>query len=253
MVAWYNEPKADEKFASANINFAEANELIKFNEFAFRSDETFYYLFFYATEFKGLQKIGTNKDWKFEPGLIQVKIAKIEEYQKYDFKNKKQVATKQTPLEQLLCTILGELDESKFYQGKLKFSSGGFVDTLISGVNPADNKPLTDDHRALLLGDYRQFIELTTEPVHLKLDDLKIAPKAKSYGSSSQTELARIQDREKYILQVVKKVFPTLPDDFCIYRFILNPTAPHGVDPCDILMIINNACKICLLPQTFGN
>jgi hypothetical protein len=254
MPIWYNEAKDGSIFSSASItDWNTVNSTIVFDELAFRSDENFYYLFMYAKTFTDLMNVGV-KNWEFKPCLIQIKIARIEKYQKYDFKEKKNVEGVQSLPEKLLCNQLENLEESKFYSGKITLRSGEQVIGLVTGIHPSDGKPIPDDIKNYLLNEYFRFEEIT-EPIYLKADDLKLPAKKSYSGSSQQSELAKIQDREKYIYGVLKQVFPAIPDDFNIYRFALDPT--HGsldnTTMAEIFSVINHAARLAGLPQNFLN
>jgi len=254
MPIWYNEAKDGNSFNSASVtDWNSVNAVITFDELAVRSDDTFYYLFMYANTFTDLLNVG-QKNWEYKPSLIQLKIAKAEKYQKYDSKEKKNVETNQSYCEKLVCIQLQNLEESKFYSGKITLRSGEQVIGLVSGIHPGDGKPIPDDIKNYLLNEYFKFEEIT-EPLHLKADDLK-APTKKSYsGSSAQTELAKIQDREKYILSIIRRVFPNLPDDFDIYKFGIDPTHGNFDDDtiAEVFSLISSAARMCGLPQNLFN
>lgn len=254
MPIWYNEAKDGNSFNSASVtDWNSVNAVITFDELAVRSDDTFYYLFMYANTFTDLLNVG-QKNWEYKPSLMQIKIAKAEKYQKYDSKEKKNVEASQSYCEKLVCTQLQNLEESKFYSGKITLRSGEQVIGLVTGVHPSDGKPIPNDIKNYLLNEYFKFEEIA-EASHLKVDDLKVPAKKSYSGSSAQTELSRIQDREKYIYGVLKQVFPTISDDFNIYRFALDPTHGNFDDTtiAEVFSAINHAARLAGLPQNFLN
>ena len=78
MSIFFNPPKEDSRYATVGgIDWENINTVVEFSELRYISDESYYYLYLYATKFTDLVKIG-EKDWRFEPQLIILDIAKAD-------------------------------------------------------------------------------------------------------------------------------------------------------------------------------
>ena len=209
MVFWYNPPK-DSKFASLNCSdWKQVNSKIEFDELRFCSSDEFYYIYARCSKFSGVQKMGEKDftiDSKTEPVFLTFKVAR-KDYDKWDYKEKKQVPTEQSRLEKWICKIVDGLDPTKAYTGKLDLQDSNILDIYLSGLDTGGN-PIDEN---LLKTMQATSVSLEPiEPTHISDDEVKLPVDNKTKGSfggsKGQTELERLNDRLAFMCQQVCKI-----------------------------------------------
>jgi len=203
MSGWYNAPKDGAKFSSvAFTDMNSVNSEIQFDELRFTSDDEFYHLYFNATKFGDIVKVG-DKDWKFTEQLTSIKIAR-KNYEKWSSKEGKKVPTEQSRVEKLVCKIFDDLDSTVSYQGFLQLQDGNGIDAILTGtMNGKDVSAMVPT----LLETYASFTPTDANKI---TDADVVAPKKSggSYGAKAQTELEKLNDRLSFIRTQLTVVYP---------------------------------------------
>jgi hypothetical protein len=200
---WYIPAKEGQKYAIVGCSeWANAYAEMHFSELKFISDDDFYHVYAYATNFAGVENFN-DKNWKFEPQLVKFRVAR-RNYQKDD-KNKGKVDVKQSRLEKWLCHLFSEMDEDSAYSGFLALKDDSQLESFITNTD-VKGEPLDPVIRNFLLQK-----AVLLEPIetlqHIKPEDIEI-PKGKTgygkgYGKPAQTELEKLNDRLTFICQQV--------------------------------------------------
>lgn len=208
MSLYFNPPKEDSKYATVGgIDWENINSIVEFSELRSISDESHYYLYLYATKFTDLVKIG-EKDWRFEPQLITLDIAKADVVKSYNAKEKKQVDRAKSDVEKLIGLALADKDPDKAYKGFFSLQSGGHLKITLSGKD-TQGKEIPEVVQQQLLSTLFSLEETDTELV--PVDDVKVkAKKAWSNGSKGQSEYEKLSDRLKWIADQVKLANPEI-------------------------------------------
>ncbi|MEH2172194.1 hypothetical protein [Nostoc sp.] len=208
---YYIEPKKDDKFALVgNTDWTQAYSIFEFAELGFCSDDTFYHLFAYATGFTGINKF-SEKNWKFEPQLIKMKVAR-KNYQKED-KEKNKVDVAQSRLEKWICWLLDSMDSSLIYSGFIKLQDDAMCDIFISGIGISGEQidPTTLNQMLKMSAIFNP----VAEPQYIKPEDVQL-PKGFSNkggysGKPAQTELERLRDRLAFVCEQINKMDDSIP------------------------------------------
>jgi len=206
MSFWYNEPKDGEKFASASPqDWNSANSRIEFQELAFLKNDNIYLLFFYATSFPGLVKVG-DKTWKFVPQLMQISIQR-KDGEKWNSKEKKKTPTPQSTIEKWVSSKLDALEEKKVYTGFLELNNSPVLNGILSGSMPLE---ATTAIEAQIIS-----IEpIEGEPQLLPINELTLPTKSSWSGSGGgQKESERLSDRYAFFVTEIKRAFPEMLTD----------------------------------------
>ncbi|KST64067.1 hypothetical protein [Mastigocoleus testarum] len=208
MPAYLSDTKASEKFSYISLSdFPSIKFGVNFQELCTKQDDDFYYVFGYAKSATGVIKVGSSKDWKFEPQEIYFKVAK-KNYEKTDWKTKEKKVIEQSRVEKLLCKNLATLDESKVYQGQIDVFDTNQIDLILLGKQ-ADG---TDIPEVVLNSLNTGFWMVTPCESPEKINPPEITlPKSygsKSYGSKGQSELEKLNDRTKFAKQCLSEAFP---------------------------------------------
>lgn len=205
---YYIEPRKDDKYALVGCSdWSDAYSKFEFTELGFCKDDGFFHIFAYATRFTEINKYG-EKNWKFEPQLIKMKVAR-KDYQKED-KDKNKVDVKQSRLEKWICWMLTELDDSQFYSGFINLQDDVMCDIFVSGLGM---KGETIDPAVLdqMMSMSALLSALLEPPTHISTEDVQ-PPNYKSKnsgwsgsGRSAQTEKEKLQDRLTFICEQVNQ------------------------------------------------
>ncbi|GAA6621576.1 hypothetical protein [Scytonema sp. NUACC26] len=207
MPFWYNAPAKDSKFATISASkWSEANTKLTFGELAIKEDDTYYHLFgqcLDATDVINAKERG----WKFEPQLLQVKIAK-KEYQKWNSTEKKNETVQQSIVESFFATCFSQLDLTKVYQGKVILQSIPQMEMIFE---QKESDP--DMSQKVLEMTAKSMCTLVEclEPTIIKLDEITIPTKSNNGfggGSKAQSESDRLIDRMRFIKEQVKLALP---------------------------------------------
>lgn len=204
---WYNAPKEGQKFANLSCkDWFEVNTQFEFEELAWKQDDGFYHLFAYATKFTDCDQMGLGAGikFKFEPQLVQFKVAK-KNYIKKGFQGKPDKSIEQSRVEKWLCKVLSQYDEGVIYHGKFSFTDTAQIDTFLTGIDPNGQK--VEPLLLQSMESYYYSLSVVGESKYLKPEDIQIKSNWKGGGSSapSQTELEVLNDRLAFVLQEVDK------------------------------------------------
>jgi hypothetical protein len=208
MSFWYNTATDGEKFNSISCaDWNQVNTNLEFDELAIKEDEDFYYLYGQFTKATDITKVG-DKDWKFEPQLLTLKIAK-KDYQKYSMKEKKRIPVSQSRVEKYYSKVFSGMNLTVIYSGKIQLQDSGFIDALLTGVDPNNNNVLPDAVLEMMASGFHAF-KVVDEPTIIKPDEIKLPTKSGgNWGSGkSQTEYEKLGDRVKFVIEQFKLSIP---------------------------------------------
>ncbi|HEY9658536.1 MAG TPA: hypothetical protein V6C65_08810, partial [Allocoleopsis sp.] len=157
--------------------------------------------------FSDLVKMG-EKDWRFEPQLITLQVAKAETVKFYDFKQKKQSERNQSFVEKLVCYALKDCDPGKAYKGFMVLQKAGAIELALAGVDTSGN-PMPELVREQLLATAFKLEE--TDTTLIPVDEVKVKEK-KAWSSSSkgQTEKEKMNDRLTFLIEQIRGYKPDL-------------------------------------------
>ncbi|WP_375501671.1 hypothetical protein [uncultured Nostoc sp.] len=210
---YYIEPKKDDKYALVgNTDWANAYSMLEFTELGFCKDDDFYHLFAYAKKFTEINKYGDN-NWKFEPQLIKMKVAR-KDYQKEN-KDKVKTDVKQSRLEKWICFMLDKLDDNQFYSGFISLKDDSMCETFITGLGMRGEN-IDAAVLAQMMSMSVSLLPLLEPPIHISTEDVQ-APNYKNKGSGGfggkpvQTEKEKLQDRLAFICEQVNKLSDGIP------------------------------------------
>jgi hypothetical protein len=194
MAVLYNVPKDGAKFGGIFVfGWDEIKTTVKFSELKFIQSEDYYHIFCFADTVTDIIK-SKEKDWKFEPQLMQFAIAR-----KTVTENKKE--REQHRSEKLICYALDKLDASKCYSGFFKFEDSGIVDRVVEGVD-GSGKPIPEEVRSLLSQDLFGFDE--AELTKFTEADMSVKKQWSPSGSRVQSEAERLKDRIAFVSEQLK-------------------------------------------------
>lgn len=206
---WYIDPKKDDKYALVGCSdWTEAYSKFEFDELGFTSDDGFYHLFAYATKFTEINKYG-ERNWKFEPQLIKLKVAR-KDYQKED-RDKNKVDVKQSRLEKWVCSLFDSLSNGIVYSGFINLQDDSMCDIFVSGTGLKGEK-LDPAVLAQMMSMSASVTPLFEPPQHLDIADIK-TPSSNGYynkggyggGKPVQTELERLADKLAFVCEQINK------------------------------------------------
>ncbi len=205
MPFWYNSPNKDSKFSSlACSDWSSLNSRLDFKEFAIKEDDTFYWLFGFANNVTDVVFVKGGRDWKFEPQLVTLKIAK-KDYDKWDSNEKKTVPVLRTKFEAFWCRVFEDLDKEKVYSGRLTFQDIPQLEMVLSGI--AYGEPMTEQTRRTTVLSMCQVIAVEV-PEIIKPEELTLPVKGLWNKPSGQSEYERLGDRFRFTCEQLKVVFP---------------------------------------------
>ncbi|MFN6484539.1 MULTISPECIES: hypothetical protein [unclassified Nostoc] len=203
---FYIEPKQNDKYALVGCtDWTNAYSNFEFSELGFCKDDDFYHLFAYATRFTEINKFGDN-NWKFEPQLIKMKVAR-RDYQKEN-KDKVKLDVKQSRLEKWLCFMFDKLEEEQFYSGFLSLKDDLMCETFVTGLGMR-GEVIDPGVLAQMMSMSASLSPLLEAPVHISAEDVQppnYKGKSGGYGGKpAQTEKEKLQDRLTFICEQVNK------------------------------------------------
>jgi hypothetical protein len=235
MPAWYNPPTKDSKFATLAVtDWSNMHVRLDFEEFCIKEDDTFYYLFGFANEASDLVFVKAGRDWKFEPQMVTLKIAK-KDYERWDMTEKKSVPASQSKTERFFAKIFSNLDLSKVYTGKFGFSHMPLMDAYVLEEN--DGQPMAENVKEITVKTSFP-VTVVDEPQKIKINDITIPTKSKAEYAKGQTEYERLNDRLKFLETQLRLVYPD--NEFNSLKDIVNfsDTKKADADFAEIYQII---------------
>jgi hypothetical protein len=204
MPLWYNPPFKDSKFASvACSDWESVNSRFDFEELVIKSNDDFYYLFGQVVAITDLKYVKGEKDWKFEPQLIQFKIAR-KDYEKYDYQEKKRVPTKQSIVERFYCKCIEDLNlaDGRVYKGKIFVSSIPQIEMVV-------RDQLTPEMVAMTIKSMCDLLVVETSQF-IKLEELRLPEKSAGGYGKTQSESERLNEQVSFIVSQCKLLVPEL-------------------------------------------